>query len=179
MMPATHWCYYKTIHFDWTNASSDEVENYRNLISQCLPALSPAIVDCCSPECICHHNVIDSYADILVNILLDCAHSSISSASRRLAGWNDSPSELRRETSFWHKVSEEAGCPSSGVLINIKTDAKSIGTNMRSIVSNAGRIIWYVTNYHSPSLKRGRVIFGQLSRVLPKYISCGWYQWWE
>ena len=69
--------------------------------------------------------MIDSYADILVNILFDCAHSSISSASRRLAGWNDSPSELTRETSFWHKVSEEAGCPSSGVLINIKTNAKS------------------------------------------------------
>ena len=72
--------------------------------------------------------MIDSYADTLVNILLDCAHSSIpsiSSTPRRLAGWNDSPSELRRETNFWHKVWEEAGCPSSVVLFNIKKNAES------------------------------------------------------
>ena len=69
------------MHIDWTKASSDDVEKYRNLISKCLPALSPDIVDCCSPECICHHNVIDSYADTLVNIFLDCAHSSIPSIS--------------------------------------------------------------------------------------------------
>ena len=69
--------------------------------------------------------MIDSYADTLMNILLDCAHGSISSTPRRLAGWNDGPSELRRETNFWHKVWEEAGCPSSGVLFNVKKNAKS------------------------------------------------------
>ena len=50
---------------------------------------------------------------------------SISSTPRRLAGWNNGPSELRRETNFWYKVWDEAECPSSGVLFNIKKNAKS------------------------------------------------------
>ena len=52
--PSSH-----THHIDWTKSSSDDVKNYCNLISQCLPALSPDYVDCCSPECICHHNNYD------------------------------------------------------------------------------------------------------------------------
>ena len=111
---------------------------------------------------ICRHTI--------VNILLDCAHSSIpsiSSTPRRLAGWNDGPSELRRETNFWHKVWEEAGCPSSGFLFNIKKNAKSrYKYAVRRIKRRQNHLVC-----HNPSLKRGRILFGQLSRVLPKHIS--------
>ena len=43
---------------------------------------------------------------------------------KRVPGWKDSVDQLRRASIFWHRVWEEAGCPSSGVLSTIKRQAK-------------------------------------------------------
>ena len=43
---------------------------------------------------------------------------------KRVPGWKDSTEQLRRASIFWHRVWEEAGCPSSGVLFTIKRKAK-------------------------------------------------------
>ena len=39
---------------------------------------------------------------------------------RTLPGWNDGPKILKTQANFWHRVWMEAGCPSSGVLSNIR-----------------------------------------------------------
>ena len=47
------------------------------------------------------------------------------SFGRKLVGWNSCARYLKEATNFWHKVWDEAGCPSSGVLFKIKRCAKS------------------------------------------------------
>ena len=46
-------------------------------------------------------------------------------ASRRLIGWNDRANKLKNESKFWYRVWVEAGYPTSGVLFQIKKNAKS------------------------------------------------------
>ena len=54
--------------------------------------------------------------------------------------------ELKWETGFRHKVWEEAGYPSSGVLFNIKRCAK---TGMLFVLSSGDKIIFYGANWHT------------------------------
>ena len=99
------------------------------MISQRLSALSSDVTDCSSTDCSCHCDTLDIYADHLVTTLLDCASqclpTSKTSFHRKLVGWNSSARYLKEATNFWHKVWDEAGCPSSGVLFKIKKSAIS------------------------------------------------------
>ena len=58
----------------------------------------------------------------LVSTLLKCAYQCFptytNTSNQKLVGWNDGAGKLKETTNFWHKVWEEAGCPSSGVLFN-------------------------------------------------------------
>ena len=98
-------------------------------MSQNLSPLPSEIISCCSTDCSCHRHLLDDYADHLVHTLLDCSYHSIpthtSSGSKIFVGWKDGASKLKEATNFWHKVWLQAGCPSSGVLFNIKKNAKS------------------------------------------------------
>ena len=42
----------------------------------------------------------------------------------RVVGWNDAAGKLRKASIIWHRVWEEAGCPTSGVLSTIKRHVK-------------------------------------------------------
>ena len=45
---------------------------------------------------------------------------------RTLVGWNDtSCNRYKQTTDFWHKILEDAGCPSFGVLFQIKIHTKT------------------------------------------------------
>jgi hypothetical protein len=76
--------------------------------------------DCASPSC--------SSQD-LVNVLLVSARNCIQSRSvsihRKLTGWSKKAQVLKRACKVWYRVWSEAGCPSSGVLSQIKKHAKS------------------------------------------------------
>ena len=41
-----------------------------------------------------------------------------------LSGWNNSTNTLKQEAHFWHRVWTECGCPTSGVLFQIKKHSK-------------------------------------------------------
>ena len=41
-----------------------------------------------------------------------------------LSGWNNSTNTLKQEAHFWHRVWTECGCPTSGVLFQIKKYSK-------------------------------------------------------
>ena len=43
----------------------------------------------------------------------------------RLVGWKDAACGLRESANFWHRIWSDSGCPSSGVLFQIKKNAKS------------------------------------------------------
>ena len=87
--------------------------------------------DCLTPQLIfcvaIHDSLLDGYADHIMNTLLDCALRCLpcrTISPRKIVGWNDSTGKLKKASVFWHKVWEEAGCPTSGVLSAIKRHAK-------------------------------------------------------
>ena len=53
----------------------------------------------------------------LVSTLLKCAYQCFptytNTSNQKLVGWNDGAGKLKEATNFWHKVWEEAWCPSS------------------------------------------------------------------
>ena len=70
-------------------------------------------------------NIIDSYA---LNFISNCAvqcFPTYKPSSRRLAGWKVSAGNLKHSANFWYRIWNEAGCPSSGVLFQIKKHSKS------------------------------------------------------
>ena len=71
--------------------------------------------------------MIDSYADTLVNIFLDCAHSSIPSISstKIQVGTTVLMNSEEKRTSGTKCGKRLGACPSSGLLFNIKKNAKS------------------------------------------------------
>ena len=117
-----------SLRLDWDKASRQDYTNFSNLVAQSLPPFPPDIACCCSPNCSLHLSSIDLFADKIITCLLNCAFATIpshlTSKQRGLAGWNDGPKKLRCETNFWHKVWLEAGCPKSGVLVEIKKKVK-------------------------------------------------------
>ena len=118
-----------SLRIDWSKASACDIDNYRNEISQHLSMLTSGITKCSSTECSCHHEALNDYAQHLVYTLLKCAYQCFptytNTSYQKLVGLNDGAGKRKKASNFWHKVWEEAGCPSSGVLFNIKRSAKS------------------------------------------------------
>ena len=64
---------------------------------------------------------------IIMSTMLHCASYYFpckKPSFKRVPRWKDSAGQLRRALIFWHRVWEDAGCPSSGVLSTIKRQAK-------------------------------------------------------
>ena len=78
---------------------------------------------------------------------------------KRVPGWKDSAAQLRRASIFWHRVWEEAGCPSSGVLSTIKRQAKKC-INLKYAVLNADANILFVIGLSIPSQRKRRILSG-------------------
>ena len=116
-------------HINWSKASSHDIDDYLDMISRQLPSFLPSIADCKSIHCSSHYDYLDDYAQEVISIILSCSSHCIPSrattASRRLIGWNDRANKLKNESKFWYRVWVEAGYPISGVLFQIKKNAKS------------------------------------------------------
>ena len=100
------------------------------MVSKHLPSFPQEILNCSIHDCSIHHEVLDSYTHSLISVLDSCSRLCFpsythSSASPRVPGWNDGTGKLREISVFWHRVWVEAGCPSAGVLFNIKRKAKT------------------------------------------------------
>ena len=112
---------------DWSKATPSQITSYQDMVSEQLSD-PPANLLCCSqPDCSIHDSLLDGYADHIMNTLLDCALRCLpcrTISPRKIVGWNDSTGKLKKASVFWHKVWEEAGCPTSGVLSAIKRHAK-------------------------------------------------------
>ena len=112
---------------DWSKATPSQITSYQDMVSERLSD-PPANLLCCSqPDCSIHDSLLDGYADHIMNTLLDCALRCLpcrTISPWKIVGWNDSTGKLKKASVFWHKVWEEAGCPTSGVLSDIKRHAK-------------------------------------------------------
>ena len=94
-----------------------------------LPKRPEAVIVCCEPNCTVHQSSLDEFCNKLSDCLLESASASIpmhcNRGRTRIAGWNDSARPLKEKANFWHKVWTEAGCPSAGILAEIKKAAKT------------------------------------------------------
>ena len=112
---------------NWSKIEQHHIDKYRHLISANLPSLPPDLACCCEPDCSRHTKILDSYSATFVKCL-DAASLSIPHHSRppgcTLAGWNHGPKQLKKQANFWYKVWLNAGCPSNGVLQQIKRKTK-------------------------------------------------------
>ena len=74
--------------------------------------------------------MLNSYCRQLLNSIAAAAdlclpkqhHSGHSPSS--LSGWNNATLSLKQSARFWHKVWTECGCPTTGVLFQIKKNSK-------------------------------------------------------
>ena len=117
-IPITSFTYSKPLRTNWSNVSHSDIEKYNAMVSQRISSLPPEVFNCSHPHCTIHQDVLDSYSQHLVFTLLTCSSQCFptisSSSSRKLAGWTDSTTNLKRTANFWHKLWNDAGCPSSG-----------------------------------------------------------------
>ena len=116
-------------HILWSKASLADTDQYCHMGSSTIPELPPEVFTCVVPNCTEHIDTLDSFAKKFVFSLLDCACKCIphsKTSSRTLVGWNDtSCNRLKQTANFWHKIWEDAGDPSSGVLFQIKRYTKT------------------------------------------------------
>ena len=85
------------------------------------------LLSCSLPNRSAHAILLDDYSEHIMSTMLHCASYCFPCkrpSFKRVPGWKDSAGQLRRNSIFCHRVWEEAGCPSSGVLSTIKRQAK-------------------------------------------------------
>ena len=119
------------LKIDWSKVTDTNVCQFHDLISKNLPSFPQEILHCSSPDCTAHLKSIDSYTQSFISILDTCSLLCFptfipsSASSPKVPGWKDTGTDKLREMSiFWHHVWVEAGYPCSGVLFNIKPNAK-------------------------------------------------------
>ena len=113
---------------DWSRISVDDVDRYCHMVHHLLPSPPLEAVNCCRSDCSEHLDLLDSFAQSLLSTLVSSSSlcfPCVSPSPPKIPGWNDGTRKLREMSIFWHKVWVEAGCPSAGVLFNIKCNTKS------------------------------------------------------
>ena len=118
-------------HFvcDWHKATFDDIQNYIDRVGSLLPVVPTSVLDCCDSHCIHYraelHLLFHRFVDYLsLAAALNIPHHCPSSRRKIFSGWTDGTHILKQKSFFWHRVWVEAGCPSSGVLFQIKKHAK-------------------------------------------------------
>ena len=88
------------------------------------------IFNCCDTDCTARQSMLNSYCEQLFNSVPTAADLCLPKyrvnghTSCSLSGWNSGTRPLKQSANFWHKVWSECGCPSSGVLFQIKRPAR-------------------------------------------------------
>ena len=154
-------------YVDWSNVCSADIEKYQQIIGQCLPFLSPELVNCTDALCSSHTDHFDSYVSKFIALLLDSASQCFPcrspSFSHSLIGWNDGPAKLKKDANFWYRVWEQAGQP-SGVLFEVKETRKGNTKNLL-VVENEDKGISCVVNWLISLLEKTRNLSGLKSKT--------------
>jgi hypothetical protein len=119
---------YHQDNVNWSSIDPTSVERHRNTVQISLPTLSDELQNCSDPDCKSHQPAIDSACDKLLSCLYFSGRQCLPQVSKRakvLPGWNDSVRSLRSKALFWNRLWSENGCPSSGVVSQIRKKAKS------------------------------------------------------
>ena len=114
---------------NWDKVNSSNIQDYCEMLSHSLLPLPASVSNCVSSCCLNHRSDLDIWAQNLTSSLLDCAFKCFPihchSYTKKLVGWKEYAASSKDCAHFWYKVWVEAGCPVSGVLFQIKKNAKS------------------------------------------------------
>ena len=112
---------------DWNKVTMQQAQSFCDFLHDQLPVIPDDLVDCCDPNCNFHHQELDS----LCSQLLECMQRGSSiclpktkTRQHLISGWNSIARSLKQSAAFWHRLWCDSGCPSSGVLFQIKKHAK-------------------------------------------------------
>ena len=106
---------------NWEKVTELEASNYRNFVSHNLPVFPKDVLSCCDPLCLLHTSGLGTAWSALIMCLeagADCCLPRRNASKRRILP--DHARSLRQTATFWHHLWEECGCPSSGVMFEIK-----------------------------------------------------------
>ena len=116
-----------TRRVDWSRVSDHDCDNYCDYIRQHIPVLSDTVITCCDPKCKKHFSDLDTAC----RQLLDCLDTGAQkcfpkfrSYHSTVPGWNLQARSFRCSANFWHKLWCDCGCPTSGILFQIKKKTK-------------------------------------------------------
>ena len=116
-------------NINWNSLIIDKnISAYCKGIRNSLPRVPSDVPNCCQPKCAEHLTVLDSICSDILQCIEASALNSLpktKAKSSRVIGWNDSVAHLKDKANFWHKVWQDSGYPSSGVLHAIKTSTKN------------------------------------------------------
>ena len=113
---------------DWNKVEAIHIDAYQNLVKSSLPHMSSDLLSCSSPGCQHHQLMIDTACEKLFSCLHSAAQDGLPKRSKRykvIPGWNDSVRILRSKAIFWNRMWTECGCPSNGVLSQIRKRTKT------------------------------------------------------
>ena len=112
----------------WDKVTEDDSINYCEYVRNHLPDISEELVSCCNPNCSTHTTDLNAVCLQLLSCLEEGAIQCLPMIqSRRPAvpGWNIHARSLQKTAKFWHKLWSECGCPSSGIMFQLKKNSKS------------------------------------------------------
>ena len=114
---------------DWCKIDSASIEAYKLCVQASLPTLSDELQNCSTPDCKLHQPAIDYACQKLFIFCLYHAgqqcFSKFSKHAKVIPGGNDFVRLLCSKALFSNSLWSDNGCPSSGVLSQIRRKAKS------------------------------------------------------
>jgi len=113
----------------WHRATPAQIQSYQSLVDECCCAIEiPAdVISCTVPNCSVHKGDLEHLCLQLSSCLIRCADCSIPKrGGKHLAGWNDEVKSLKENSVLWNRIWQEAGCPSVGVLSQLRKHTKGV-----------------------------------------------------
>ncbi len=114
----------------WHKATSNHLDSYKELLGEHLDNITV------EPGCLCrdimckvihHHQDINSYADMIVQCMLDASENlPKTSKSKRIPYWNQEVMPLRQKALFWHQLWVDNGKPRMGLVADIMRKSRRL-----------------------------------------------------
>ena len=112
---------------NWEKVTDADKNNFCEFISSHLSDVPESLLLCCDSTCSAHFKILDDVCSKLLKCIEDGAKKYLPKLRQKrpvVPGWNDSARPLCKSAKFWHRIWLECGCPISGVLFQIKKNAK-------------------------------------------------------
>ena len=116
-----------TKRVQWHKANNDHIMQYKRCLDELLDNIVPPseLIRCDEYTCTSHDNVIDEAFNSIVDACLEAGrltlpYSNDQSRATPIAGWSIYVAESREKAMLWHRIWQESGSPTQGVIHDIR-----------------------------------------------------------